>query len=66
MRVLVKISILNIKYRNGASQENGFNMLTLQCSKKFYFYRRQYSIRKGIDKDNISLLALPRLKLGNL
>lgn len=58
MRVLAEISFLNIKYRNGASRYNRFYELTLQCSKKSYFYRRQYDTRNKIDKDDIPLMVL--------
>lgn len=64
MRGLVKISVLNIKYRNGASQDNGFSVLTLQCSKKSYFYRRKLDTRNRFDKDDIHLLVV-RLYLGS-
>ena len=62
---LVKISVLNIKHRYEASQDNGFSVLSLQCSKKYYFYRRQHDIGNRIDKDDICLLVVRLYPVSN-
>ena len=62
---LVKISVVNIKHRYKASQDNGFSVLSLQCSKKYYFYRRQHDIGNRIDKDDICLLVVRLYPVSN-
>ena len=62
---LVKISVLNIKHRYEASQDNGFSALTLQCSEKSYFYRRQHATGNRIDKDDICLLVVRLYPVSN-